>query len=298
MSAAPRWIRWIQAFTGPWDRRNLLSWVALFALFFFLKGCIIDQYTVPTGSMEPTIHGAPGFFEGDRVLANKWIYGPRIPFTTIRLWNWAEPKRWDIVVLRNVNPESPHKYLVKRVAGLPGERILLHNGRITVNGEEIPFPDFMPKDMYYFNNVDIRGMIDLWEESPEQRMFLMSLMEQYPMRYGVQQEKGVDPPDEFCVVPEDHYFLLGDNSLAPGEFSIDGRVWGWAPRSNLLGRCFAIWWPWSHRRDFTGFSKTWWGQGLLYGIPASIVLYECAVFLRHRRRRRACTSAPEGGAPR
>lgn len=279
-------VRAIQAFTGPWTARNLFSWIALFLLFFFLKGCIIDQFSVPTGSMEPTIIGKPGFFQGDRVLVNKWLFGPRIPFTATRLWDWAEPKRWDIVVFRNPDRKNPIKYLVKRVVGLPGERVILHNGKVTVNGDEIPFPDSMPQDTYYVNNVDMQAMIDRWEQSPEQREFLRLVMQAHPMRYCVEPALGVPPADEFCVVPEDRYFVLGDNSLSPGQFSVDSRVWGWVPRGNLLGRAFAIWWPWEHRRDFTGFSRTWWGKALLYGLPASVLLGILWMETRSFRRRR------------
>lgn len=285
-STARSWpVRALQAITGPWTASNLFSWIGLFLLFFFLKGCIIDQFSVPTGSMEPTIIGKPGFFEGDRVLVNKWLFGPRVPFTTTRLWNWAEPERWDIVVFRNPDRKNPIKYLVKRVVGLPGERVILHNGKVTVNGEEVPFPDSMPQDTYYVNNVDMQAMIDRWEQSPEQREFLRLVMQTHPMRYCVEPALGVPPPDEFCVVPKDRYFVLGDNSLSPGQFSVDGRVWGWVPRENLLGRAFAIWWPWEHRRDFTGFSRTWWGKCLLYGLPASILLGIVLVETRSIRRR-------------
>ena len=293
MAAAPEFVenrpsrlrRALEFITGPWNLRNLVSWLLLFGFFLFLKGCVIDQFTVPTGSMEPTIIGKPGFLEGDRVLVNKWIFGPRLPFTTCRLWNWAEPGRWDIVVLRNPDYSSRSKYLVKRVVGLPGERVVLHNGKVTVNGKEIPFPESMPEDTYYVNNVDMQSMLDRWEQNPEQREFIRLVMKTHPMKYCVEPSLGVPPPDEYCVVPPDHYFLLGDNSLSLGQFSVDGRVWGWVRRDHLMGRVFAIGWPWAHRRDFTGFSHTWWGMALLYGIPAGLVLYVLGVNLAALRKR-------------
>lgn len=279
------WVRLIQAVTGPWTRRNLLGWLAVLGLFFFLKGCVIDQFTVPTGSMEPTIHGDPNFFKGDRVLVNKWLYGLRIPFTTKWLCHWGAPARWDIVVFRNPDPGSPNRFLVKRVVALPGERVVLHNGKVTINGEEVPFPEDMPAGAYYVNNVDVQAMITRWEDSLEQRAFLSMVMSEHPMRYGVELARGVAPADAFCVVPEDCYYVLGDNSVSAGQFSIDSRVWGWLPRENILGRAFAVWWPWDRRRDFTGFSRTWWGMSLLYGIPACIVVFEAIRLTRRRRAR-------------
>jgi len=279
----PLWMRLLQSFTGPWTRRNLLGWLAVFGLFLFLKGCVIDQFTVPTGSMEPTIHGDPNFFRGDRVLVNKWLYGLRIPFTTRWLCHWGAPKRWDIVVFRHPDPTSPHRHLIKRVVALPGERVVLHHGRVTIDGEELPLPPELPPDTYYVNNVDMQAMIVRWEDSIEQRAFLSMVQSEYPMRYGVEPAPGVAPADEYCVVPDNCYYVLGDNSVSAGQFSVDSRVWGWVPRENLLGRAFSVWWPWERRRDFTGFSKTWWGAALLYGIPGCIVLYE--VVQRWRRRR-------------
>ncbi len=93
------------------------------------------------------------------------------------------------------------------------------------------------------------------------------------MNYGISDE------EKFSVVPEDHYLLLGDNS----EQSLDGRMYGWVPHNHLYGQAFAVWWPWSHRQDFTGFSYTWWGRLLLYGIPAMIVLLELYSTIRRRR---------------
>jgi hypothetical protein len=83
---------------------------------------------------------------------------------------------------------------------------------------------------------------------------------------------GVRPEDEYAVVPEGHYLMLGDNS----DQSRDGRAFGWVPDERILGRTFAIWWPPGRWRDFTGFSTTWWGRLLLYGVPLALVLYELA----------------------
>jgi len=81
---------------------------------------------------------------------------------------------------------------------------------------------------------------------------------------------GVSLKDEYSLVPPDHYLMLGDNSL----HSQDSRFFGWVPRENLLGRAFCIFWPIARCRDLTGFSQTWWGMSLLYGIPLVLVAYE------------------------
>lgn len=257
---------------GLWDLLKLLL------IVLCIKGCVIDQYTIPSGSMEPTLHGDERFLFGDRVLVNKWIYGPRIPFTALRLWNWQTPKRWDIVVFLPKKGTSDFPRLVKRVVGLPGERVRIRNGGIEINGEAIPFPDSLPKDQHYFNDFDLM-QLQLMARTPEEQSYWRSVREKYPLKYGVVED------DEYLLVPEDQYLLLGDNSL----FSVDGRVFGFVPRDNLLGPAFAVWWPWPHRRDFSGFSHTWWGMLLLYGLPAAFLALE----LISRKRAKARTEKTE-----
>jgi len=263
--------RFIQELTGPWSWRGFMSLVWLVLLIFVLKGCVIDQYRIPTGSMEPTLHGDPRFFHGDRVLVNKWLYGPRIPFTTNRLWNWAAPERWDIVVFKPAPGHEDHPALIKRVAALPGEQVRIVEGQLEVDGERLPFPEHMPEDMHYYNDRDLQRLAAAAVTLRDRRIW-EAMREQNPLIYGVLEE------DAFTRVPPDHYFFLGDNSL----HSVDGRAYGWVPRDHLLGRAFAIWWPWERRRDFTGFSQTWWGMLLLYGIPVAVIGYEVIQYRRHR----------------
>jgi len=255
-----------------WD--NIKSMATIVAVIMVIKGCLVDQYTIPSPSMEPTLNGDPRFLRGDRVLVNKWLYGPRIPFTTIRLAKWQEPARWDIVVFHAPEGAGEHPVLIKRVAALPGETVRLHHGQLHIDGELVPFPEDFPERIEYYNNEDLLGII-LRTGLPEERMYAEGLL-QAQMRYGV-----TDDP-AYTVVPEGHYFMLGDNSLK----SADSRVWGWVPHENLYGRTFGIWWPLAHRRDFTGFSYTWWGRLLLFGLPAAFIAWEIHGWRSDRRRKR------------
>ncbi|MCC6145881.1 MAG: signal peptidase I [Candidatus Hydrogenedentes bacterium] len=262
--------RVLEAITGPWTWRNAIHWIVLIGGILFIKGCVVDQYRIPSDSMVPTLNGDPGYFTGDRVIVNKWVYGPRIPFTTTRLAHWEDPKRWDIVVFKSVeeNPTAP--ILIKRIVGLPGERIRLHRGELYVNDELVPFPSFMPEGMEYWNRSDFVGRLILLQATPEQ---IAAFDEQMPLKYGCL------PEDQYSVVPEGHYLLLGDNTRE----SRDGRVFGWVPRDHILGRAAAIWWPWERRRDFTGWTDTWWGMALLIVLPTIIVLFEFIQYWRSRQ---------------
>lgn len=267
---------------------NALSWAKIILMILFIKGCVVDQYTVPTDSMVPTINGDPGYFTGDRILVNKWLYGIRIPFTTTWLKRWDAPKRWDIAVFKPLPHQSKFPILVKRVVGLPGERIKLKDGHLYVNGELVPFPDSMPKDCHYINREDLSTLMHRATTSDE-RMLVSSLAVSGPEGRGP--VYGCLDEDAYAVVPPGNYFMLGDNSLE----SLDARFWGWLPEDQILGPVFAIWWPWPNRRDFSGFSHTWWGQCLLWGIPLGVVSLELRIQWQERRRRRALADAAQSG---
>lgn len=137
--------------------------------------------------------------EGDLILVNKFIYGAKVPFTKWRLPPLREPKRGDVVVF--IYPEDNKKDFIKRMVGLPGETVEIKSGSIYINGKPVPEPIF--NQVYYYN----RG------------------------EFGAEGRK--------IVVPEDSYFVLGDNSAS----SKDSRYWGFVPKENLLGEALVIYWP-------------------------------------------------------
>ncbi len=238
---------------------NIKGWVKIIALILIIRWIWFEPFRIPSGSMEPTLHGDPRFFHGDRVAVNKWIYGPRVPFMNKRFFNFKDPQRFDIVVFRAIEKNVENKILIKRLMGLPGERIHIKNGKVHVNGEPVE----MPEKLDYVEYTQGPRPDDREElERQWGKAAIDNLFSEY--KYGLLAD------DEYAVVPEDHYLFLGDNSAD----SRDGRVFGWVPRDNMVGPAFCVWWPFSSIQDFTGWSHTWWGMFILYGIPASLVLYE------------------------
>jgi signal peptidase I len=272
--------RSIQSITGPWTWENLVSWVKLVAIVLTVWWIGIQPFRIPSGSMEPTLHGDPGFFTGDRVFVNKWIYGPRIPFTNSRIFRLGEPRRWDVVVFRSVEPEEPRKILIKRVVGLPGERIHVYDGKIYVNGEPQELPENMP-EVYYIGEMpppEVKAA-EIQATNPENfDTERLKWEERYRARYTLSSSRlqyGVREEDKYAVVPPDHYLMMGDNSAN----SQDGRYFGWVPHDNLLGRAFCVWWPIGNRKDLSGFTDTTVGLLLLFGIPGLLIGYEvCRAF--------------------
>jgi signal peptidase I len=137
--------------------------------------------------------------EGDLILVNKFIYGAKIPFTNWRLPALKPPKRGDVVVF--IYPEDKSKDYIKRLVGLPGDLIEIKGGSIYVNDQ--PAPEAIFNQIYYYN----RGQLGLVGEK--------------------------------LIVPQDSYFVLGDNSAT----SKDSRYWGFVPKNNLLGQAMVIYWP-------------------------------------------------------
>ena len=141
-----RLLRWA---TGPWSSANGLSWFRLILIIVVVQWGLLEFYMIPSSSMEPTLHGDPRFFSGDRVAVNKLAFGARLPFTRTRLAKWGEPKRWDVVVFDTVSSRSEQDVLIKRVVGLPGERVEIKLEGIFINGELVEPPEQLKDAVEY-----------------------------------------------------------------------------------------------------------------------------------------------------
>ena len=180
-----------------WFKRMMKEWgepiIVAVLLALLIRAFFIQAFKIPSGSMRDTLK------EGDKIMVNKLLYGPRVPFTKFRVPSLREPKRGDIIVF--IYPVDGRDF-IKRLVATGGETIEIADGNILISDEPIEGPPEMQK-IYYYN----RG------------------------RYG--QERGP------VIVPEDSYFVLGDNSNS----SQDSRYWGFVPRENIIGRAMFIWWP-------------------------------------------------------
>lgn len=180
-----------------------------------IKSAIADWYVVPTGSMKPTI------VEGDRIFVNKLAYDFKIPYTTWHLARWDDPKRGEIVVFKS---PADGKRLVKRVIGLPGDHMAMRNNQLYINGK-----------MVKYDSVGQEGFEDVVPmETLDRRFYNEDL---FGKKHTVMITPARPSPRSFAaiVVPEGHYFMMGDNR----DNSADSRIFGFVARNRVLGR--AIW---------------------------------------------------------
>lgn len=204
--------------------------VTLTIMVFFIRTAVVEAYRIPSSSMEDTL------LVGDFLMVNKFLYGIRtpdwigIPFTGIgfdvphtRLPAFRQPKRGDIIVFKY--PKNPSQNYIKRCVGLPGDTIQIKDKVLLINGK--PFKD-PPKAKYTDWRICPAGV--------NQR-------EIYPPGAGNRDNYGP------IVVPEDHYFMMGDNR----DNSSDSRYWGFLPEDNILGKATIIYFSWDKQIPFYRF---------------------------------------------
>jgi signal peptidase I len=205
-----------------------------------IRHFIVEPFKIPSGSMIPTL------MIKDKIVVNKFVYGPKLPFTGKRFLWQNQPRRWDIVVFTTRGIEKAADYpknFVKRLVGLPGEELEIKDGELYVNGELVPKPEALQKRginyeyapvgrqagfKTYDYALDIGFLGIHWLPKLHTERFISK---GWTWDYGFEGKK--------FTVPEGHYFVLGDNSGA----SYDSRGWGFVPYENIKGKVICIWWP-------------------------------------------------------
>jgi signal peptidase I len=196
------------------------SFFPVILLVLLLRSFLAEPFRIPSGSMIPTL------LVGDFILVNKFAYGLRDPVFNFKFLKLGKPARGDVVVFRY--PLDPTKDFIKRVIGLPGDRIAYRDKQLTVNGEAMP----LSADGVYTASGSVPGVVYRFEEEigPVHHRILVN-----PAR----------PAEDFeFQVPEGHYFMMGDNR----DGSDDSRRWGTVPERNLVGKAFFIWMSWDGER--------------------------------------------------
>jgi signal peptidase I len=180
------------------------------------KSAIADWNDIPTGSMEPTI------LVGDRVIVNKLAYDLKVPYTTLHLAQWANPKRGDIVVF--YSPED-EKRLIKRVIGIPGDIVGMKQNRLFVNGNFVQYASIKQ---------DVADQLE-----PEQQTTHVFFEENLPGKQHAVMFSTTRPSIKTfdpIKIPDGQYFMMGDNR----DNSADSRYFGFVERKRIVGRATKV----------------------------------------------------------
>lgn len=199
-------------FWREWVRPLLVVLVVMFSF----RSALADWNDVPSGSMKPTI------VEGDRIFVNKAAYDLRVPLTRVRLMRWGEPRTGDIVVL--FSPKDG-KRLVKRVVGVPGDKLEMREGHLYINDQPLRYEHVEASDIVSLDERDKKDHRFWREQLGEHDHQLM--LRPWPLS-----------PGDFAPirVPADHYWVMGDNRSN----SADSRVLGFVERGAIVGRATRV----------------------------------------------------------
>ncbi len=219
----------------PWFLDYARSFFPVLLVVFLLRGFVAEPFRIPSGSMYPTLE------VGDFILVNKYAYGLRLPILQTKIMEVGEPKRGDIVVFKY--PRDPSQNYIKRLIGLPGDRIDYIDKVVFVNGKEIA-----QREIESYEYLDQRGIrhnalryeqiIPMSADTPDvAAKFSTLLSSPKPRRYR-----------RSWVVPEGEYFMMGDNR----DNSADSRAWGFLPDRNIVGKAFFVWMSWGNEENENG----------------------------------------------
>nr|BFD58614.1 signal peptidase I [Bdellovibrio sp. CKG001]BFD62039.1 signal peptidase I [Bdellovibrio sp. HM001] len=194
---------------GTWNQA-ILTFLFPILLVMGVRWALFEPFVIPSGSMIPNllIH--------DHILVKKFAFGLHIPFSDRWLVQWSTPSRGDIVVFKY--PENPDVYYIKRLVGLPGDRVEIKAGRVAVNGN--------PFTMTPMSDRGFEAGFQYFTENNGERS--------YTVRFLSPEDSG---DVQVYKIPEGEYFFMGDNR----DQSADSRAWGFVKNDYLVGRASVIW---------------------------------------------------------
>lgn len=202
------------------------SFFPVFFLVLLLRSFLIEPFRIPSGSLEPTL------LVGDFLAVNKFAYGIRLPVLEKKIIPISNPKTGEIAVFRW--PPDPSYDYIKRVIGVPGDKVVYHNKVLTINGQE------MKQTFVEYTTDESSGKaVAKYKENLK------------GVKHDIYVRPDVPAVDFEIVVPPGQYFMMGDNR----DDSADSRFWGFVADRYLRGKAFIVWMSWNSKTDIVRWSK-------------------------------------------
>jgi signal peptidase I len=206
------------------------SFFPVIALVFFLRSFLYEPFKIPSSSMVPTL------MVGDLILVNKFTYGVRLPIINKKILDVNNPQRGDVMVFRF--PKDTSVDYIKRVVGVPGDKIVYKNKRLSVNGVPLtykPLPDFLDEQTLSYSRQleeNLGGVAHKILNDQRAPSYVPN-----PDNFPQHELCTYDIEGFSCTVPSGQYFMMGDNR----DNSLDSRYWGFVPDKNIVGKAFFVW---------------------------------------------------------
>jgi signal peptidase I len=202
------------------------SFFPVILVVFMVRSFIVEPFKIPSGSMMPTL------LAGDYILVNKFTYGLRVPILNNVFFEVGKPARGDVIVF-HYPPNTSIDY-IKRVIGMPGDRVSYQDKQLTINGQKIELAEAGNYE-YVMSGLNIISAKQYREQLSSVSHDI--LIHDFVAQYDADAIGAKFANNEEIVVPAGHYLAMGDNR----DNSSDSRVWGFVPENNLVGKAFFIW---------------------------------------------------------
>lgn len=206
------------------------SFFPVIALVFVLRSFLYEPFKIPSSSMVPTL------VIGDLILVNKFTYGIRLPIINKKVVEINDPQRGDVMVFKY--PKDPALDYIKRVIGVPGDKIVYKNKRLSVNGKEVsyePLPDYLDEEHLNYSKQFLENLTGVPHKILNDERAPAYV--QNPEPFDKRELCSYNTEGFACTVPSGHYFMMGDNR----DNSLDSRYWGFVPDKNVVGKAFFVW---------------------------------------------------------
>ena len=218
------------------------SFFPVIALVFVLRSFLFEPFKIPSSSMVPTL------LVGDLILVNKFTYGIRLPIVNQKVIQLNDPQRGDVMVFKY--PMDMSQDYIKRVVGVPGDKITYEGKKLTVNGKPVsyaPQDDYLDDESLVYKKQfkeNLTGVEHRILNDDRAPTLNLGDVREFPNKEAcTYNSEGFT-----CTVPAGNYFMMGDNR----DNSADSRYWGFVPDKNIVGKAVAVWMNLSNPRRIGG----------------------------------------------